>query len=220
MGIEALDGDWFFDDITPRGISFDGFLPQACKTPLGDMKDFELIHTSMTMAKFQTSEMYEKNPGLAEILLTVGSLQSSNQALLSEYNDALQTELCKPCTTDSCHHETVVTQAECRGINTLRKDLSRYEESITGRYPFDDGKLYDVKKEIYRLTDRVVAGLGKCFRSTKSESFEILHDLQQKGVLSSIAREHCKRCSCCIKTKEHHLFRSWKTRGANKKQQE
>ncbi len=180
----------FFDDITPRGISFDGFLPQACKTPLGDMRDFELIHTPMTMAKFQTSEMYEKNPGLAEILLTVGSLQSSNQALFTEYNDALATELCKPCTTDSCHHESVITQAECRGIKTLRKDLSRYEELITGRSPLDDGKLYDVKKEIYRLTDRVVAGLGKCFRSTKSESLEILDDLQQMGVLSSFAREN------------------------------
>ena len=190
MGIEFLNGDWFFDDITPRGISFDGFLPGACKTPLGNMQDFELIHSPVKMAKFQTAEMHKKNPGLAEVLLTVGSLQSQNQVLFNEYKTALENELCKSCTNDTCHHTTAVSHAQCRAINTLRKDVSRYEELITGRYPYDDGKLYDVKKEIYRLTDRVVAGLAKCFRSTKSESFEILHDLYQKGVLSSYASEN------------------------------
>jgi tetratricopeptide (TPR) repeat protein len=190
MGIGVLNGDWFFDDITPRGISFDGFLPQACKTPLGNMKDFELIHTPITMANFQTSEMHEKNPGLAEILLTVAPLQSPKEALFTEYKIALGNELCKPCTTDACHHGTLVTQAECRAINILRKDVSRYEELITGRNPFDDGKLYDVKKEIYRLTDRVIAGLAKCFGSKKSGSFEILDELHKKGVLSSIAQEN------------------------------
>ena len=190
MGIEMLSGDWFFDDITPRGISFDGFLPGACKTPLGNMQDFELIHSPVTMAKFQTTEMHLKNPCLAEVLLTVGSLQSQNQVLFNEYKTALESELCKSCASDSCHHTTVVSQAQCRGMDTLRKDVSRYEELITGRYSYEDGKLYDVKKEIYRLTDRVVAGLAKCFGSTKCESFEILNDLHQKGVLSSYANEN------------------------------
>ena len=54
MGINALSGEWFYDDVTPRGVSFDGFLPQACKTPLGNMKDFELIHRPSNMAEFQS----------------------------------------------------------------------------------------------------------------------------------------------------------------------
>jgi hypothetical protein len=37
MNIKAINEEWFYDDKTARGVSFDGFLPQACKTPLGNM---------------------------------------------------------------------------------------------------------------------------------------------------------------------------------------
>jgi lipopolysaccharide export system protein LptA len=33
--------------------------------------------------------------------------------------------------------------------------VSRYGDVMTGKNALDDGKIYDVKKEIYRLTDRV-----------------------------------------------------------------
>ena len=64
MNIRVLmGGGWFYDDITPRGISFDGLLPQACKTPLGnflvgDGQRFELIHSPTDMVAYQSDDWY------------------------------------------------------------------------------------------------------------------------------------------------------------------
>ncbi len=64
MDIDVLRGDWFYDDVTPRGLSFDGLLPQASKTPLGNTQDFELIHNPITMANFQSNYWQNKDPRL------------------------------------------------------------------------------------------------------------------------------------------------------------
>ena len=73
MGIEQLNNfqsldancNWFYDSETPRGISFDGAMPWASKTPLGRMatKDkpaLELIRTPEEMAKLQCEEFAVK----------------------------------------------------------------------------------------------------------------------------------------------------------------
>ena len=69
LGIEELNnfqssdpnGIWFYDSETPRGISFDGAMPWASKTPLGRMATknkpaLELIRTPEQMAEFQDEE--------------------------------------------------------------------------------------------------------------------------------------------------------------------
>jgi predicted nucleotidyltransferase len=73
VGIEQLNdfqssdpnGNWFFDSETPRGISFDGAMPWASKTPLGrmateDKPALELIKTPEQMAEFQDEEISVK----------------------------------------------------------------------------------------------------------------------------------------------------------------
>ena len=59
------NSNWFYDSGTPRGISFDGAMPWASKTPLGRMATtnkpaLELIKTPEEMAKFQDEEIAVK----------------------------------------------------------------------------------------------------------------------------------------------------------------
>ena len=72
LGIEELNNfqsehtdSWFYDSETPHGISFDGAMPWASKTPLGRRKTknkpaLELIRTPEKMAKFQEEEVAVK----------------------------------------------------------------------------------------------------------------------------------------------------------------
>ncbi|XP_046855453.1 uncharacterized protein LOC124448481 [Xenia sp. Carnegie-2017] len=191
MDIKVLRGDWFYDDVTPRGLSFDAFLPQACKTPLGNAVDFELIHTPKIMAIFQSNYWHKNNPHLGDILLTVAPLQNDKQTLLNEYKKIVEKILREPCDLENCtHSNTVPTKGSCRGHSILLKDVTQYGQTMLEIDQAKDGKLYDVKKEIYRLTDRVIAGLSKVFRIATNGSFKVLGDLYERNVICSIAKDN------------------------------
>jgi tetratricopeptide (TPR) repeat protein len=208
MNIEAING-WFYDDITARGVSFDGFLPQACKTPLGNiplgnmpefelienMAEFELIHTPQKMADFQNNDWHRKNWKLGDTLLTAFPLQPEKHILFDAYRKEMAKILSRPCDSECCEHDASCgawpTRRSCRGLSTLRKDLSRYGDLMTGNNDLDDGKFYDVKKEMYRLTDRVFAALAKCYEVDASGTFDILDELcETREIISSEARDN------------------------------
>ena len=203
MNIEAING-WFYDDKTAKGVSFDGFLPQACKTPLGNMPlgntpEFELIHTPEKMADFQNNDWYCKNWKFGDTLLTFSPLQPDKHILVDAYRREMAKILSFPCDSECCKHDASCgawpTRRSCRGLSTLRKDLSRYGDVMTGNNDLDDGKIYDVKKEIYRLTDRAFAALAKCYEVDASGTFAILDELRRKEIISAEARDNLASAS-------------------------
>ena len=199
MNIEAISGEWFYDDVTPRGVSFDGFLPQACKIPLGNMQDFELIHTPEKMAAFQSNDWYQKNWSLADTLMTFAPLRSEKSILVKAYRKEMDKILFNPCDSECCQHDALSdrwpTRGSCRGLQVLQEDLSRNGDIMTGNNYLDEGKYYDVKKEIYRLTDRVFAALAKCYKVEATGIFAILDELYKKKVISSEARDNLASAS-------------------------
>ena len=199
MNIEAINGEWFYDDVTPRGVSFDGLLPQACKIPLGNMQDFELIHTPEKMAEFQSNEWYQKNWSLADTLMTFSPLQPENSVLVEAYRKETNKILSSPCDSESCQHDAASnawpTRGSCRGLRVLQEDLSRYGDIMTGNNDLDEGKFYDVKKEIYRLPDRMIAALAKCCEVKSAGIFAVLDELYEKETISSDARDNLASAS-------------------------
>jgi tetratricopeptide (TPR) repeat protein len=204
MNIEAINEGWFYDDKTAKGVSFDGLLPQACKTPLGNMPlgntpEFELIHTPEKMAHFQNNDWYRKNWKLGDTLLTVSPLQPDKHILFDAYREEMTKILYCPCDSKCSKHDASCgacpTRGSCRGLSTLCEDVSRYGDVMTGNNALDLGKLYDVKREIYRLTDRVFAALAKCYEVDETRTFAILDQLCKKNIISSEARDQFKSAS-------------------------
>ena len=78
-GKDSELGDWFFDAFSPRGISFDGMMPHACKFPLGRThptknKPFEpeLIKPVSKMLEYLTSNADIKNGILTKTCFVFG----------------------------------------------------------------------------------------------------------------------------------------------------
>lgn len=155
---DQLEDNWFFDDIAPRGLAFDGLMPGACKWPLGNMHTdephkYELIQTPLSMANFQNK--YKKDHKLLQVLANVCFLEGNLQ-LVENYYVAL--------------NKMAKTGQQLKDISTtlLREDSEKYKLGI---FNIDhSGELFNVKKDIYRLPDRIIIALGQYFLSENNIS--------------------------------------------------
>jgi len=108
-------------------------------------KPYELIGTVSELIKFQTNEWYEEDPFLVQALSNI-ALVSGNNSLIVNYYEQL-------------HHckELIQTQA----FKILKMDSIKFNplKQITGD---KDGELLNVKKDIYRFSDRIIIALEHC----------------------------------------------------------
>ncbi|XP_066285755.1 uncharacterized protein [Branchiostoma lanceolatum] len=91
---EDPEKDWFFDSVTPRGFSFDGFMPWASKTPFGRDKtkskpSVSLIQTPAKLAEYQQLHIaVAEGYHLSDILRRVSYL-TGDESLVDEYMDKI-----------------------------------------------------------------------------------------------------------------------------------
>ena len=92
-------GDWFYDNITPSGISFDGFMHHACKTPLGRQEPtekkpwkVELINPVSEMLRYLSVEADLKNRYHLADVLAQSYFVCGDTILYNDFSDGIASE--------------------------------------------------------------------------------------------------------------------------------
>ena len=179
-------GDWFYDDFTTRGISFDGMMVHACKFPLGRQETTkdkpwktELIKPVNEMLNYLGSEENLKNGYRLSDVLTKTCFVYKNKDIFDEFQQGVQQKLERDLE-DGTAHENIK--------NELSEDLAKFAiRSSISKLKKED-KL-NVKRVIYRSSTLFVSALGKLNKICACSSFDIIEELGNRNIISKYA-EH------------------------------
>ncbi|XP_019625557.1 PREDICTED: uncharacterized protein LOC109470898 [Branchiostoma belcheri] len=181
------EDNWFYDDITPRGMSFDGSMPWASKTPLGRDKTLykpkvELIDTPANLAKYQQEEIsLAQGYNLARILRNV-TLLHGDQRLVEEYQNAMETIFAQ-----FTHSSTEnVSLAIKQGQVQLRQDIGKF-----GEYEITE-RIIDVKKEMYRFPTVMIDTLALCLEIPPTNLWDTVDKMKLSQKISDDNAHHLR----------------------------
>lgn len=192
VGIPSLNNfldrknNWFYDKFTKSGVSFDGFMPHACKSPLGryypthDRKFItELIKTASKMAEYiDTDEDAKNGYHLADVLTQTCFVYGEKS--IYDYFDRLRKEKMHKQRSSAQFIEQLVDQVnEDKESFEIWKSLDTLHRNLK----------CDMKRIVYRSTTLFISALGKVHQVESSSSFQIVKELASKNLLS-LAHEH------------------------------
>ena len=175
-------GDWFFDDVTPSGISFDGMMPHACKFPLGRQnptknKPFttELIGSVVEMLNYLSEEEDLKNGYHLSDILSQTCFVFGDETVYNSFADGVKTHYKKK--SDKALKEEVKQQVE--------EDLNKFSiRRNTSKIKFSKNKI-NIKSYVYRAISLFISALRKLYRISESSSFDVISELERVGNFSS-----------------------------------
>jgi tetratricopeptide (TPR) repeat protein len=214
--------EWFYDDVLKSGFSFDGPDWYANKLPLGrqggykvktkvkvengteqeitiNKPDFELILTPKQLAEFQLDvdildtkldlskqgqeqeSWYKSDKHLVQSMRLV-SLIKGSQNLLDSYRKQL-------------HNIEKSWIMQDRAIKILQEDLESFSLKLGWE---EEGKLINVKKDIFRIGDRIIDNLANYYGIAAKKGqpslnvWEAIDKMQTSGILGSEGAQHLK----------------------------
>ena len=172
-------GDWFYDDITPSGISFDGSMPHACKTPLGRQEPTkkkpwktELIKPISEMLQYLSTEADLKNGYHLADILSATCFVYGDSSLHDEFSSRVN--LTRKEERRKYFSRFIQRYFEQLGDDLVKFDLLQASEQIL---IFDKVK---IKSVFYRSLTIFIAALGKIHECVSLSSFGIVSELRYK----------------------------------------
>ena len=173
-------GNWYYDAITPRGISFDGFMPHACKFPLGrtqytKLKPFktELIKPVSKMLEYLNSESDLKNGYHLADILTKTCFVFGNKDIFDQFANGVQNHLNK--------------QSKTKIINDIQQQVKSDLDKFSTRFCLSKLNLrnkINIKQFVYRSTTIFISALARLYNISSTSSFDIIYSMEQNNKIS------------------------------------
>ena len=160
-------GDWFYDNYTPRGISFDGFMPHASKTPLGESLFNDKAETALIKP---VSEMVKHLSSKGGMFLTETCFVFRDKSLHCDFLNSAAEEL----ETQRGIEETY------EGFHKqISKDINKFDlERDLGILVFLH--TIDIKKAFYRVPTIFLSQYSNFLGYQCLSSFETISKLQKE----------------------------------------
>ena len=175
--------DWFFDGITPRGISFDGMMPYACKFPLGrqehtDKKPWqtELIKPVGEMLKYLSTEENMKNGYHLSDILTKTCFVYKDKHIFDDFEKGIGEIIEK-------ESESVLEDVKKQVVDDLESFATRF--SLSKLKPNEQ---FNIKRIVYRSTTLFISASGRISNIPASSCFDIITELHSRNVISDYAK--------------------------------
>ena len=186
-------GNWFYDAITPRGVSFDGMMPHAAKYPLGRTqhtknKQFttELIKPVTEMLKYLSTEEDLKNGyHLADILINT-CFVFGNENIFKQFVDGVKNFRNQKSQTDV--------------INDVQQQVKDDLNSFSTRFRLSELKsqnTINIKQLVYRSSTIFIVALARLYNVTANSCFDIINEMEQKHKISQHTA-HKLQCAIAI----------------------
>ena len=171
---------WCFDAHTPRGISFDGMMPHACKFPLGrfektENKPFvtELIKPVSEMLKYLSSEEDLKNGYHLADILTKTCFVFGNENIFDQFVNGVKTYLS--------------SRSKQERMYQIEQQVSDDLDKFSTRFRLANLKSQDtinIKQLVYRSSTLFVAALASIHNIFESSSFDNIQTMTDKNIIS------------------------------------
>ena len=182
---ENTQDDWFFDDVIPKGFSFDGMMPWACKTPLGkkewrgqpaqeyimtidEMLELQNVPAGSSAESFQTANVFSR---VCHLFGDENLTEAYQQRLSTLFTDAEQ---------------KTVFQRQVLDIMQGLSDKYRIEFLTSDSF----GTQQDVKKEVYRLSSLLIEQLSKFFGIFGRSSWQCIREMNEKNIITDIGAKN------------------------------